>query len=65
MQSNHPKYATMIALIVASFSLAVPIALAQQLNIEGARYSFVSKADENGNWQSVFFRVTGSTVTMT
>ena len=64
MQFNHSKRAAFIALIVASFSLVVPIAVAQNSKLEGTRYSYVRKYD-SGDWQSVFYRVSGNTVTET
>ena len=64
MQFNYSKRTTLIALTLASFSLVAPIALAQSSKLEGARYSYVRKY-ENGDWESVFYRVSGNTVTET
>jgi hypothetical protein len=64
MQYNYYKHTTLIALIVASFSLAAPAVLAQGAKLEGARYSYVEKHDD-GSWESVFYRVNGDSVTLT
>jgi hypothetical protein len=62
MLFNCARRTTLIVLTVASFSLVAPTALAQK--IEGARYSYVHNADD-GSWESIFYRVSGNTVTQT
>jgi len=64
MQHKYSKHTTLIALTLASFSLVTPTVLAQGSRPEGTRYSYVQKYDD-GNWQSVFYRVSGNTVTQT
>ena len=64
MQFNHSKHTTLIALILASFSLITPTVLAQGSRPEGTRYSYVKNFDD-GSWASVFYRVSGDTVTLT
>src|ERR1700686_4513443 len=62
--SNWRKRVLAAAVAAASQSLTATAAHSQGAGIEGARYSFV-KNFSNGNWQTVFYRIIGNTVTET